>query len=247
MTTQASSILIVGGTGATGQHVVRQLLDRGHRVKIIARSPERLSESVRDHEHVTVVQDTVLDMTPAELSEQVRGCDAMVSCLGHRLSWSGVFGPPRRLVADSVERLCRAAQSTHPEQPVRLVLMNSTGCRNRDVPERVSLGQRIVVRLIRTLVPPHADNEAAMEFLRSKIGRGSRDVQWVIVRPDSLIDEEEVTPYDTHASPIRSAIFNPGKTSRINAAIFMAELATDPIAWSRWVGQMPVIYNRDQQ
>ena len=61
-----------------------------------------------------------------------------------------------------------------------------------------------------------------------------------------LIDKDEVTPYDVHPSPTRSAIFDAGKTSRINVAHFMALLMTDQAEWSKWRGQMPVIYNRDE-
>lgn len=64
------------------------------------------------------------------------------------------------------------------------------------------------------------------------------------MRPDGLIDEETVTDYDLHPSPIRSAISDPGKTSRINVAHFIADLIAEPETWNRWKGQMPVIYNR---
>ncbi len=240
-----STILIVGGTGATGRHVVEQMLDRGHNVRIVARRPEKLPETVRTHTNATVVEGTVLSMNDADLSQQVHGCDAIISCLGHSVSWRGIFGPPWRLVARSTRRLWRTVQATDPDRPVRFVLMSSTGCRNRDAQETVSIPQRVVVRAIRTLLPPHADNEAAMEFLRTEAGQTSTGSQWAIVRPDTLINEVELTPYDAHPAPIRSAIFNPGETSRINVAHFMAELATDHSNWTRWVGQMPVIYNRE--
>jgi hypothetical protein len=69
-------------------------------------------------------------------------------------------------------------------------------------------------------------------------------VEWVAVRPDSLTNEDTVTAYELHASPTRSAIFDPGKSSRINVAHFMADLITDPHTWNEWKGQMPVIYNK---
>ncbi|NNE77598.1 MAG: NAD(P)-dependent oxidoreductase, partial [Pricia sp.] len=62
--------------------------------------------------------------------------------------------------------------------------------------------------------------------------------------PDNLTNENEVTDYEVHPSPIRSAIFNPGKTSRINVAHFMASLIGDKKIWSSWRAQMPVIYNK---
>ena len=46
-------------------------------------------------------------------------------------------------------------------------------------------------------------------------------------------------------SPTRCAIFNAGKTSRINVGHFMAALITDDNTWNLWKGQMPVIYNKE--
>ena len=64
------------------------------------------------------------------------------------------------------------------------------------------------------------------------------------VRPDTLINEDNVTEYELYASPIRSALFNPGKTSRINVGNFMARLIVENDLWNKWKGQMPVIYNK---
>ncbi len=44
-----------------------------------------------------------------------------------------------------------------------------------------------------------------------------------------LINEDEVTPYDAHVSPDPKCTPNPGKTSRINVAHFMAEAAQIPV------------------
>lgn len=58
-----------------------------------------------------------------------------------------------------------------------------------------------------------------------------------------MTNEDEVTEYNVYPSPIRSAIFDAGKTSRINVGQFMADLITDSEVWNKWKGQMPVIYN----
>jgi len=81
------------------------------------------------------------------------------------------------------------------------------------------------------------------DYLRTGIGQNHPTIEWAAVRPDGLTDEDEVTPYDVHPSPIRSAIFDAGQTSRINVAHFMAELITDDGMWAEWKGRMPVIYN----
>ena len=88
------------------------------------------------------------------------------------------------------------------------------------------------------------DNEKAADYLRTRVGQDDGAIEWAAVRPDSLINEDKVTEYDLYSSPIRSAIFNAGKTSRINVGHFMAELITDEDTWNKWKGQMPVIYNK---
>ena len=91
-----------------------------------------------------------------------------------------------------------------------------------------------------------AEPEEAADFLRTKIGQDDNIIEWVAVRPDGLVDEEEVTEYEIHPSPTRSAIFNDGKVSRVNVAAFMNKLITDQNLWEKWKGQMPVIYNKEK-
>jgi len=237
--------LVVGATGATGRLLVEQLLQRGEPVKAIVRRPGTFNEFITGHSDFTEVQASVHDLSQAELVDLVTGCDAVASCLGHQLSFKGVFGKPRRLVTDTVRRLCEAVQTTNSETPVRFVLMNTAGNSNRDLNEPISLSQKCVIGLLRVLVPPHPDNEQAADYLRTSIGQQHRAIEWVVVRPDALLNESEVTEYELHPSPTRSAIFNAGKTSRINVAHFMAELLTNQETWKQWQGQMPVIYNRE--
>ena len=40
------------------------------------------------------------------------------------------------------------------------------------------------------------DLEKAADYLRTEIGQDHRSIEWVSVRPDSLINEEEVTDYE---------------------------------------------------
>lgn len=77
---------------------------------------------------------------------------------------AGVFGPPYRLVTEATRRLAEALKANAREKSVRFVLMNTAG--NRDLQEPVTLGHRASVSIIRLLIPPHADNEQAANFLR---------------------------------------------------------------------------------
>ena len=174
-------------------------------------------------------------------------CQSVASCLGHSLTWKGIFGKPRKLVTDTVKLLCEAILKNAPEKPIQFVLMNTAGNSNRDIDEPVSVGEKIVIGLLRLFLPPHPDNEKAADYLSVKVGQGNPHIEWVAVRPDSLINEDSVTEYTLHKSPTRSALFNPGKTSRINVANLMSRLLTDEKLWAKWKGQMPVIYNDTTQ
>lgn len=239
------NILIVGATGATGRLLTEQLLNRGHSVKVIVRSADKLPNAVKNHNNLSVIEASVLDLSDAKLAEHTKGCDAIASCLGHNLTLKGMYGHPRRLVADATRRLCAAVKANQPQQQTKFVLMNTTGNQNRDLNEPVSFAQKAVVGLLRLLLPPHIDNEQAADYLRVQVGQQDSLVGWVAVRPDSLIDLDTVSEYEIHPSPIRSPIFNAGKTSRINVAHFMADLITEDAVWQQWKGQMPVIYNKE--
>jgi nucleoside-diphosphate-sugar epimerase len=239
--------LVVGASGATGRLLVEQLLARGQDVKLIVRSPDRLPEALSDHERVSVVPATLLDLSATEMIKHVDGCSAVASCLGHNMTPKGLYGHPRRLVTEATRRLCNAIKATTTPNQTKFVLMNTTGNRNRNLNETISFAQKCVIGLLRNCVPPHADNEDAADYLRTNIGQKDSAVEWVAVRPDGLIDEDKVTERELHPSPTRSAIFDAGKTSRINVANFMADLITDPTIWNTWKGQMPVIYNKVQQ
>jgi nucleoside-diphosphate-sugar epimerase len=238
--------LVLGATGATGRWLVQDLLERGEEVRVVVRAAERLPAAVREHDGLSVTEAAVLDLTDDELAEQVRGCRAVASCLGHTLSLRGLFGPPRRLVTDATRRVCQAIRACAPSEPTRFVLMNTTGCVNQDLDEPLMGKERVALALLRTLLPPHADNEQAVEALRSGVGQNDPHVAWVAVRPDGLVDADAVTPYELHPSPTRSAIFDAGKVSRRNVARFMAELMLDDALWAEWQGRMPVIYSTEE-
>lgn len=243
------TILVVGASGATGRLLVEHLLNRGEHVRVIVRSPEKLPNVLKRHENLTIIHASLLALDDAAIVQHTNGCVAVASCLGHNMSWKGIFGPPRRLVTEATHRLCCAIKTNAPTaptpEPTKFVLMNTSGNSNRDLNEPLSFTHKCVIWLLRLLLPPQADNEQAADYLRTRIGQDDSAISWAAVRPDDLIDADQVTPYEIHPSPTRSAIFNAGKTSRINVGHFMADLITDENVWAQWKGQMPVIYNQE--
>jgi hypothetical protein len=237
------SVLVVGASGATGKHLIAQLLEQGEHVKAIIRPTSQLPKDIKDHANLSLIIGNASEMGIDVLQNHLTGCYAVLSCLGHTLSFKGIYGQPRQLVTDTVRHLCQAIETNQPTRPIKLILMNTTGNRNHDLSEPISFAQHCVIGLLRLLLPPHVDNEQAADFLRTEIGQNHPNIEWAAVRPDGLIDLDNVSDYELHPSPTRSAIFDAGQTSRINVGCFMAELVTDDVVWQRWKGRMPVIYN----
>jgi uncharacterized protein YbjT (DUF2867 family) len=136
--------LVVGANGATGRLLLEQLLNRGQNVKGIVRSPDRLPELLTNHDQLSVICASILDLSDAEMAQRVDGCDAVASCLGHNMTWKGVFGHPRRLVTDATRRLCNAIKANKPEEPIKFALMHTAGNSNRDLHEPTSFGHKCV-------------------------------------------------------------------------------------------------------
>lgn len=135
-------------------------------VRVIVRAQTQLPEELQELPNLRVTRGSLLKLSAGELAQLVRGCGAVASCLGHTLGLRGVYGAPRRLVTEASRRLCQAIEGEAPEVPVKFVLMNTTGCRNVDLLEPISWVQELVVLVLRWLLPPHADNEQALECLR---------------------------------------------------------------------------------
>jgi uncharacterized protein YbjT (DUF2867 family) len=236
------TVLLVGGTGRTGRKVMRQLLDRGVRVRAIVRSRGKLPAEGAGSSNLTVIEASLLSLPDEALQQHLRGCDAVVSCLGHVLSVRGVFGPPRDLVASATRRLCRAIEALRPPAPVRLVLMSSVSVnRPGGLDARRGSLERALLWVLCRVLPPARDNQRAADFLLEEIGPANVSVEWAVVRPDALL-EGDVSEYALHEGLVNS-LFAPGSTNMANVAHFMCELVTNPRTWAEWKGKLPVITN----
>jgi nucleoside-diphosphate-sugar epimerase len=236
------TVLVLGGTGRTGGRVLQQLLSRGVAVRAIVRSAGRLPAGAAGHAGLTVIEASLLSLSDEDLRRYVRGCDAVISCLGHVLNLEGVFGLPRDLVTQATTRLCRAIQAAQPATPIRFILMSSVSVnRPGRLDTRRGMFERAFVATIRGLLPPAKDNQRAADFLCTEIGADNAFVQWAAVRPDTLLGGD-VTEYALHEGLV-SSLFRPDSTNMANVARFMCELATDSHSWDAWKGRMPVVVN----
>lgn len=235
-------VFLVGGTGRTGGRVMRELLRRGVEVRAVVRSLGKVPPDITDDPKLELIEADLLSVGEDRLQGYARGCDAVVSCLGHVISAKGIWGEPRDLVTQAITRICRAIESLRPASPVKVVLMGSVSVNHpggidthRGAFEKASLA------VIRGAIPPAKDNQTAATFLYEAIGTKNAFVEWTVVRPDAL-EEGDASAYSIHEGLV-STIFRPDATRMANVAHFMADLVTKPEVWNEWKGRMPVIIN----
>ncbi len=237
-------VLLLGASGATGRLVLKQLLDKQIETKIVIRAHSGISESHQNNKLLESIVGNISEFSPDEYSKLVADCDTVISCLGHNISFKGIFGKPRKLVTNCIKNICSAILTTKTDK-TKLILMSTTAYRNTQVKENYGVGDRAILSSLYYLLPPHRDNVDAGLYLVNTIGVDKPKIEWVMVRPDGLIDEENESEYKIHQSPNRSPIFDPGKASRINVSGFMIKLLLDEKLWNEWRYNLPVLYNAE--
>lgn len=108
------NILVLGGTGPTGQVLIREALARGHTIIIFARSPNKIPEDISQNASVIIVAGTFEneeEITRAFNSRRREGgdplhIDAVVSALGPPVTGIHSSGHP---IAKAYERIAKIA------------------------------------------------------------------------------------------------------------------------------------------
>lgn len=236
-------VLVLGANGATGKLVVMQLIKRQINIRIAVRESVILSPEVLKSPLVEIKKGNIAEFNDSDMDSLLDGSDAIVSCLGHNTTIRGMFGKPWNLVSDTIRNVCETARK-RADRKVKLILMSTTAYFNVAAGEKNSLGEGIVLSIIKLLLPPHRDNINAANYLQKEIGSNNEIIEWIAVRPDTLINKDAESLYEVFKGPVRSPVFNAGTVSRINVSHFMAELLTDDALWRKWQFKTPVIYNK---
>jgi nucleoside-diphosphate-sugar epimerase len=233
-------VLLLGATGRTGGRVLTRLLEQDVAVRALVRSPSRLPAGVTAHPLLDVVVADIGTLSTVALAGHLDGCDTVVSCLGHNVSLRGLFGPPRDLVAGAVRRVREAAQGRPTADPVRLVLMSSVSVNLPDrADSRRGNAERAYLAALRAVLPPVRDNQQAADILLHEVGADDPQLQWVAVRPDTLIEGDDA-PFALHDTLVAS-IWRPDRTRMSQVAHVICDLVTDDGAWQQWRSRMPVL------
>jgi dihydroflavonol-4-reductase len=111
--------LVTGATGFVGWHVARKLLERGERVRVLARDPARL----RELEDVERFQGDLKD--PESLGRAVEGCGVVYHVAADYRLWTRDPQEMYQSNVDGTRNLFEAAKRTGIE---RVVYTSTVGC-----------------------------------------------------------------------------------------------------------------------
>ena len=205
-------LLVLGATGPTGQHIVRQALELGHQVTAFARDPAKLAIAAPGLDVVT----GSLPESEQVFAGALRGRDAVLSALGMRnaLRAHGLIEKSMRVVVPAMQR----------EGVRRLIVVSSFGVgeSRRDAP----LLPRVMYRLL--LGDIFADKLAGEALVRAS------GLHWTFAYPTLLTDGPRTGRYRVGE---RLALRGMPKISRADVADFVLRQLTDPA----WVGKAAVI------
>jgi len=235
-------VLVLGASGATGRLVVMQLIKKQINTRIAIRVSAVLPAEILENPLLEIVRGNINEFTDSEMGSLLRDCNAIVSCLGHNVTFRGIFGNPRHLVFDAIRRISETVKKT-ADKKVKLILMSTTAYTNTFTREMNSIGEKIILSLLKLILPPHRDNVKAANYMIKEMGEDDEKIDWIAVRPDTLVNNDDESSYEVYESPVRSPIFNAGRTSRINVSRFMTELLINEGLWQKWRFKTPVIYN----
>ncbi|MDB5087525.1 MAG: family oxidoreductase [Mucilaginibacter sp.] len=197
-------LIIFGATGGTGQEVVKQALNNGHKVTIVVRHP--LSFPLQ-HPQLKIVQGDVLQLST--FAPEMQGKDAVISCLG-----VGRSRAPTVLYSAGIENIISAMEMAGVN---RLVCISAGALY---VNNQMGFFIRILTKFVlqKILKEMYAD----MRLMEAIVGKSK--LNWTIVRPPMLKDKPFTGIYRT---AITEHIKSPFSIGRADLAHFMLSILGD--------------------
>ena len=173
--------LVTGATGFLGWHVARKLLDRGDRVRALARDPSRIREL-----DVEAVQGDLRD--PASLERAVAGCGVVYHVAADYRLWTRDPAGMFKSNVDGTRNLLQAAKSAGVE---RVVYTSTVGCIGFP---KDGIGDESTPASAADMSGPYKRSkfEAEQVALQS-----ARDFPVVIVNPTAPIGDHDFKPTPT--------------------------------------------------
>ncbi len=208
----ARKILVLGGTGPTGRHIIDQAKKRGHKVTALVRDPKKAA-SLKGVE--LIVGNTTDEMT---LRKALKGHDAVISALGTPAS------PFREVIflSAATRALINAMKAEHVS---RLVAITGIGAGDSNGHGGFIFDNLIFPLLLRKV---YADKNRQENLITNS------GLDWTIVRPSILNNKQGRGRVRTLTDLTN---FHGGNIAREDVARFVL----DQLTTEAWLGKSPLV------
>jgi putative NADH-flavin reductase len=203
-------LIVLGATGGVGMEIVKQALDRDHKVTTFVRSLERLKEF---RNRVEIIQGDLL--SSEELARVISGHDAVLSTFGPRV-------PLSKSDWNLLHRFGLALSDAMLRDGTRRAVIISTAFLFKDsIMPPTNLVGRLFFRQV-------VEDAAEMELIIQKSG-----LDWTLVRPPRLTDRSRRGRYRVCEGHLPGFGFT---ISRADVAAFMLKTAENGAFIQKIVG-----------
>jgi len=161
---QNKKILIIGATGGTGKELVKQGLQAGREVSVLARKPEKVKTSDAE---IKIFKGDVLD--PDSLNNAISGQDVVLCALGHK-KWFR----PTKILSEGTKNIIEAMEKNNVQ---RFICETSLGVGD-------SFGKMGLYYTLFT-IPVILQFYYWDKYKQEKFIKSS-SIDWTIVRPGAL-------------------------------------------------------------
>lgn len=195
--------LLIGGTGKTGQEIIKQGLEQGHVITALVRNPNKLK---LNHPNLLVLKGNVISLKSFE--QAVQGQDAVISALGHKR-----FFIKTTILSKGTANIINTMEKNGVK---RFICITALGIND----SRFKLGLYYTLLAIPVILFFYFMDKSKQEKLIMK-----SNLDWIIVRPGQLTNGKKSTDYK-HGVDVGS-YFLTKMISRANVAHFVLNQLED--------------------
>lgn len=216
-----TDLLVLGGSGRTGTHVLAQAAARGHRVRALVRNPD----TVQAPAGVELVQGTPANID--DLRKAAQGTEAVVSVLNNARAsdnpWAKPVSPPAFMTTAARDTL-----TVMDEQDIHRIVLASTQGAGDDWAHLNPMMKAFIKAS--NLKASFADHDGVDQAVRTS------HADWTLARAVALSDKPA-------SGQVKAAERGTGKPAmRISRADF-AGFLIDIVEKDAWIRQAPLVWN----
>ncbi|RSM89968.1 epimerase [Streptomyces sp. WAC 01325] len=216
-----TNLLVLGGSGRTGIHVLEEAAARGHHVRAVVRNPDKVQAPAG----VELIKGTPANID--DLRKAAQGAEAVISVLNNARAsdnpWAKPVSPPAFMT-----NAARSTLAVMGEQGIRRIILASTQGAGDDWAHLNPLMRAFIKGS--NLKAGFADHDGVDRTVRAS------GTDWTLARAVALSDK-------TAGGPVRAAERGTDKPGmRINRADF-AGFLLEAVEKDAWIRQAPLVWN----